>query len=348
MKSEAKKISISDYKKNLEEKAKDGIPQDKRGSTIPDSEKQNKIKKHLSTNYTPFLDFEFAKKLNGLRPGEVHLVLGRPGKGKSTFNRTLINSFIKNGKNVLLLLSEEESDIYLTLSGLDEKYSKQIIVLSEKHQTKAIADSSEHSYDKISQFIAYIEVLLKDSDFIPNLICFDNIHSSRLIDENDKASLTHLFNCFEALGAKYGCPVMFYAHIDTKLHKVLPYTENHIRGNRVSSILCQSIAAIYLSGETDGAEPRFCFHWIKSRTQGQVNHSKFAFIFDKETKLYKKDFEIDYNTFQHFWMPKVNKIDSALAEEKFSNGMDGSTNRLLTKQGKIPDNLDNLDPLEFI
>ena len=56
---------------------------------------------------------------NGLRPGELHLIVAPSGGGKSTFVRTLIFQLLTASK-VFLYLSEEARETYV--HGLNEAF----------------------------------------------------------------------------------------------------------------------------------------------------------------------------------------------------------------------------------
>src|SRR5713101_2371464 len=66
------------------------------------------LEKHRPGIKFPWVDLE--AKLQGLRPGKVYVVAGRPAMGKSTVAHNLARSFAKDSKTVVLVSLEDSPE----------------------------------------------------------------------------------------------------------------------------------------------------------------------------------------------------------------------------------------------
>ena len=118
--------------------------------------------------YKELDEFKFKSGLSvfsdhfGLRPGEVHTIVGTKGSGKSTWCKTILSDLVYDDKNVMLYISEEDVSKYMaslnkTFRMLSKhpddtkKYLDRIIVVSEM----------ETKLDNEPEFFRYIETLLE-------------------------------------------------------------------------------------------------------------------------------------------------------------------------------------------
>jgi len=291
----------------LDERAKQGgIPKHLKPSTLLTDAERKVILDGLKINETPELDFEFVKIINGLRKKENTIVMAPIGRGKSTLSKTIINTACEAGKKVFVILSEDKPDQYLTMCGLDYKYKDNLYVISEKLQLKNIAKSKHTHEEKITKLGVFILFLLKNLDFKPDYIIFDNVHTSKFYNSSNSYDIFDFFDCFEEISERHNCSNIFFAHVATTSREKVPLDPEDIKGFKDINVKAHHTAALYMAGldRAKGETPRLCLHWCKSRTQPQSTGTKFSLYFDEKKSLYSSDKRIDNNTFEHFWKPK--------------------------------------------
>lgn len=321
--------------KILQERSKkSGFPNHLKSDTLPTAAEIYEIRKDLRANHSPELEFEFIKVCNGLRKKENTVIMAPIGRGKSTLSKTLISVLCSSGKKVFVMLSEDKTKQYLTMTGLDYKYKDNLQVISEKSQLRTLAKSKASFEDRLDSMTAYIITLLNQTEFNPDYIFFDNIHTSRFYNASNEYDIMHFFDCFEELSERYNCANIFYAHVATTSRDKIPLEPEDIRGFKTINFKAHHIGALYMAGldRANGEKPRLCFHWVKSRTQPRVTGLKFALFFDEDSGMYYDDKELDWDTFCHFWKKQKNKpIDSVKAVEALDKAMKEAEKLLKSK-----------------
>lgn len=315
MKEEKKKDIIKKpSKKNfidLLEKAVDIILSDpdklKRASpiTAPNVKARHGIlKKRDTVSYKS--DYTFLQELNGWRKGEVHVVLGDKGDGKSTFSRSILLDLLKNGHRPLIYLSEDEAEDYLTdiLGRERHDYDNQIAVIGEKNQLSHLKVSEEPIEQLLKTFVIYLEVAIKIHE--PDFLVIDNISTSVVFDENDKKAVLRFYTYLHRIATLFEIPVLFFSHVKSDLKRI-PYKVSDVRGNKSLINMTENTGALYkvLRPSHDGgdAEIRSAFHWIVTRKQ-KCSTRKYMLTFDKDTAKFGEDAKLTEGEFQQFYVQK--------------------------------------------
>jgi len=251
-------------------------------------------------------DFQFLQDLNGWRKGEVHVVLGDKGDGKSTFSRTILLDLLKHGHRPLIYLSEDEAEEYLTdILGRElHAFDGQVAVIGELNQLTHLKTSEDPIDILMKTFVIYLETALKTHK--PDFLVIDNISTSVVFDENDKKAVLSFYNYLHRIAVYYSIPVLFFSHVKSDLKRI-PYKVTDIRGNKSLINMTENTAALYKvlrqdpeSGET---EIRSAFHWIVSRKQKCSSH-KYMLNFDPDVAKFDVAARLEESEFQEFYVKK--------------------------------------------
>jgi len=155
-------------------------------------------------------ELKFIKQHNGLRPGEIHLILGPVGEGKTTLNRTIIIDFLVNNptEKILLWLSEETEAKYAAeLSRSLVNHFERIEFVSER--TMEGIDSEKTFFERMAQEI-------KSSG--AKLVFFDNITTSKCYGNRKNADQSRVADTFKKFAEKMDIAVMLIAHTKKGVH----------------------------------------------------------------------------------------------------------------------------------
>jgi len=113
-------------------------------------------------------DFNFLKCHKGLRPGQMHVLIGTSGSGKSTVVRKIILDSAKEHKVLLWLSEESRQDFIAALSKNFPKpdVAKNIKIISEFDVCKNHNASHEQIFTEYEKCVKAIN---------PSVVFFDNI-----------------------------------------------------------------------------------------------------------------------------------------------------------------------------
>lgn len=279
--------------------------------TNVDIEKRKEIKRDREvTTYNS--GFDFLKNLNGWRKGEVHVVLGDKGDGKSTFSRSILLDLLKNGHRPLIYLSEDDAEEYITdILGVNSRaYDDQVAVIGELNQLAHLKTSEEPIDTLIKTFVIYLETAIKLHK--PDFLVIDNISTSVVFDENDKKAVLRFYNYLHRIATFYDMPVLFFSHVKSDLKK-MPYKVNDIRGNKSLINMTENTASIYKvmrkDPDTGDYEIRSCFHWIVCRKQ-KCSNFKYGLFFDFDTQQFMGDYKMAEDEFYEYYVkPPKHSVD---------------------------------------
>lgn len=128
---------------------------------------------HFPTNMNHLRDH------NGFRPGELHMLVGVKGGGKTTLFRSWICECLFNKKRVFIRLSEEKSldyqdEIVENLGRVMEVDGMENLRIDSELELRADQDGSEYFTD--------LKMLL--GNFRADILFFDNFTTSELSDVN--------------------------------------------------------------------------------------------------------------------------------------------------------------------
>ena len=234
-------------------------------------------------------DLNFLKIHNGLRPGNIHLVMGLSGGGKSTFMRTMINDTWKNKKphqRLSVWFSEESENDFSTMIARTE-------IGENVFKTKALDFFSEVDHElSIKEMAQSLKELAKKSA----VLFFDNLTTSSFYagDFNQQNKFIILL---KKIAVELNIPVVIFAHTDAKVKEGAKglIEQNDIRGPK--SIVNHAQFIYILQQFHIGNEIFTTLRLVKHRGQSP-DHKMFSLIYDPVTMTYNKSRQIMFSEFK--------------------------------------------------
>lgn len=248
-----------------------------KGLSIADSEKTTL--KTLGSLTQIRTELDIFKSHNGLRPGNLHIVMGSTGSGKSTFIRSLILDHLRNNKtkNLLLYLSEETiEDLKYELALTDHDFTQgsNLYVVSE-------FEEKLESEDQVLRCFVEKFKSLNIKTFI-----YDNITTSRFYNDLTPKEQSMFVAKLKKLTAESSVATVLVAHtnagISDNCNRLI--NETDIRGSKSVSNLAQFIYILQRFQTLEQWFPtiRLCKH------RGQNPEDKiYKLSFDPKARLYK-------------------------------------------------------------
>lgn len=275
--------------------------------SAPSFDERKKILDELRTQHFPS-KFSFLNDAHGLRKGEVTLVLGHKGHGKSTLNKAILGECVDNKKTCLVYLSEEKARIYLgtAFSGWgrerDEDIATYIKGIGENDKLSMIKVEDKDTAIKFKKALVHIEYNIEKFD--AKVLIFDNISTSSVYSENDKEAVASVFTSLRRIAIKYDIPIIVYSHVSGDLS--YPYDVHQARGNKTFVNETENVFALYSKfAMVDGKKVRrSCVHWLAARFQGQVIHNYYLMSFNPDTLTFDSDCEINMDEFNSLFVNK--------------------------------------------
>lgn len=239
-------------------------------------------------------DMQFLKQHNGFRPKSIHLLIGTPGGGKSTFRNTIIFDFIKNNteKKILLWLSEETLEDFendLADNPLMVACCKNLVIFSEQDSYTQVS-----SVKNKAEFIC--ENIIKSQC---DLFIFDNITTSQCYGASFEAQ-DSFSNSFKSLLTKTKSSALLLAHTGSSIKEgyASMIDQNDIRGSK--SIVNISQFLYVLQGFHIEKNLVNTIKIIKHRSY-TPDSKIFMFKFNKKNRIYDFDVEVSFAQFNKLY-----------------------------------------------
>lgn len=254
------------------------------------------LQKELKQVYF-YTEVGFLKAHNGLRRGNLHMVLGTTGGGKSTLIRSLINDFIcitrNNELGIGLWLSEE------TIKSYKTQLSCGIFKVEELVRAQAFSEMDLDENDTESAFFEWAEVTR------PDILILDNITTSRFYEGKTPGQQFSFATKVKNMAIRLNIAVVVVAHTDSKTkdsQKDLIGVEN-VRGNRSIANLVE-FAYIIQKISTCDIKGNTTIHNIVRVTKDRSHGSSdkvYKLRYEPRMRMFTDYEEIPFTKFKEFW-----------------------------------------------
>lgn len=232
--------------------------------------------------------FHFLKKQNGLRLGELHLIIAPKGAGKSSFVKTILSELILHTK-VLVYLSEEKAEQYV--ESLNELFDKAVGGVDEKRKMflnnlEVISELDLESNLKTEQSF-FKSLSEKITETNSKVFFLDNFTTSWLSGQVQKEKL--YYEVLNKMAKKLNIALVVVSHTaKTSNIKNGPFTGEDIRGSLSGA---QLSSYTYTINRVD-LDPVRSFVFVdKARGYSEADRKFYELIYDKKTMLFEKDIE---------------------------------------------------------
>lgn len=191
------------------------------GMEVEDLKKESNITHYPSK-------FNFLREHNGYKKGQMHLVMGISGGGKSTLIRSLLLDVLGSiEKKVLVWLSEE------TINAFMVEISKTGVFDDESEPMNKVSIYSEIEQDKDAKAICIdMQNLIKSGEY--DFIIYDNITTSKLYEGNKPKQQGEFAMWFKKQIAEADIPALVVAHtkadVTENINRII--NDNDIRGGK--------------------------------------------------------------------------------------------------------------------
>jgi SpoVK/Ycf46/Vps4 family AAA+-type ATPase len=273
---------------------------------LSESQAIKRIEEHRTVHNKTSLSY--LREHNGLRPKNIHLLLGMPSGGKSTVRNTILFDYLASNqdKKIFLWLSEESEEAFLNdLSyNMDQKKNFERIVFHSE-QDSLITSKGEDS------FLNFKESIIKSQC---NLLVFDNITTSRLYGESFDKQTTFSLNLKSLINQMPDLAILVVAHTSSTIkegNKEL-ININDIRGSKTIVNLAE-FQYIMQTFKINGGQ-HTTLRIVKHRSM-IISNTLFKLDFDAKRKIYASDKPVDFDLFVELY----NMQDSLSAKKNKQN-----------------------------
>lgn len=238
--------------------------------------------------------FNFINATDGLQSGNIHLLFGGIGGGKSTLARSVLFDLARSYKTFLFSTEETIEDLRNHTRGFSEKnltVFHEDILTKEQDDPKFIAELPERL---IAEYIKS-----KSSIFF-----FDNLTTSHFYVANDGKpdNQAVFFNRLAMATREIKFPMFIVAHTKSGTRPGAMIEADMIRGSKIPAIKAPYVYAYQrVQHESrDGAPVLVSLvRILKARGTG-ANGRTFAFKYNHDLKLFENDREIPIEIFKDF------------------------------------------------
>lgn len=218
---------------------------------------------------------------NGFRPGELHMLVGVKGGGKSTLFRSWICEAIHNMKKVYIRLSEEKSQDYQ--DEIVENLGKVMDV--DGLSTLKVDSELSLAHDQHgAQYFDDLKINLRN--FKADILFFDNFTTSELSDCNVQVQGKNAKE-LRNIAQKLNIPVVVATHTQKGFNANSIASGDDSRGNMT---LANTAAYIYSINVLFGHPSKPAILFVdKARHHSESNKAYYQLTYEKKFGLFVKD-----------------------------------------------------------
>lgn len=213
--------------------------------------------------------FEFLKAHRGLRPGEMHLLLGSQGKGKSTLSRSIALDLLSKGFKVFWLSTEETRKQMKTSFAFLQAENKELANLNFMHEDdlKVVAGDLTN----LDGYFQYLDFVFRHSD--NNVFLLDNLTTSTFYDSQPPSQQTlYVEKLRELMRKKRDIPFLIVAH-----------TGKNVKDSVGSAIDGNDIRGVNTA--SNKAEQLYVYRQIRAPSQ-TGNIRRFSFVKIEKSRMH--------------------------------------------------------------
>jgi len=258
---------------------------------------QNPEQRKKSTNSLSEYEFKSDLKVfadhNGFRRGELHTIIGTKGSGKSTWSKTILSELAYQEKGVLLYVSEERKNKYLSslnnffaFSKFSEasikNYLENIVVLGEL----------DSKISKEEELFSEMRMLIVEAKL--DILIFDNFTTSFLseLPINDQS---RILRRFKFLADDLNIPVVLFFHTG-KLKNTSGLDGDNVRGS-ATAINIGSYNYV-IAQHKDGVQLRNFIFTEKARYHNKANKNMYEITYSPSAGIFTKCVDFYIESFQ--------------------------------------------------
>jgi len=221
---------------------------------------------------------------NGFRDGELHLLVGSKGSGKSSLFREWIIECVRQGKKVYVRLSEDKKTDYLDeISKFFDDHEgvifKNLIIDSDLGLTE----------DEQKTYFDDMEMRIKNC--CAEIVFFDNFTTSIMTRQGISEEAKNAIKLRE-LADKLEIPIVVAAHTEKAFKGRSVASGDDVRGNATIANVAAYIYGITVFFQI-ASRPTVLFT-DKARHHTKANKKYYKLIFNTNTESYVKDTDLSY------------------------------------------------------
>jgi energy-coupling factor transporter ATP-binding protein EcfA2 len=218
---------------------------------------------------------------SGFRPGEMHILIGVKGGGKSSLFRSWIAECLFHSKRVYIRLSEESSQDYMDEIVVNLGRVMDVNGL----ETLTVDSEKELKYDQTgNQYFDDLRIRLKTAR--AEIFFFDNFTTSELSDCNVMIQGKNA-KALRDLSSRLGIPFIVASHTGKGFKGTTIATGDDARGNMTLVNTAPYVYSVNIFHEKPNS-PTVLFV-DKARHHSKSNKSFYQLTYNHETGLYIQD-----------------------------------------------------------
>lgn len=260
-------------------------------------EQREKLVKDAETFLLGETGFKFLDDHYGLRPGQLHILCGTQGKGKSTLVRSMMFSLLKQKKRVMFYSTEEsQSDFELTVARAQVP-DEDLETLDFVEDENLLAGVDVE--DTVGMFQGWMsEMRVRLAKERTEVLIFDNITTTELYDNRNGIDQTRFVKVLKKIAHARNVAIVVVAHlgkniIDSMMKEI---TGNDVRGNNAISNESQQLYVFRRVDSTLSNGKRFIHAFIQTLKgrQESVAGNYYLLTYNHSTRTYVSDCPVEF------------------------------------------------------
>lgn len=250
---------------------------------------QGELQKIRAANNYQFIPstFSFINEHRGFRPGQIHILLGTTGSGKSTVTRQMVIDTAAEFKTLVWLTEETRNDFVVALS---KNYPGNDIAQNILIQSEMDIERREPGF-----FLNVLDNILMAEN--PGMVFIDNLTTSGFymgLRPGDQEKIAwRLKKMFEK--TEIPCLIVAHTRADVSDTSSRLIEDTDIRGSKTIANLAPYF---YIFQRFEIGEKVFPTIRIKKSRMHQVESKLFKLIYSREKNSYTGDMAIDFQAFK--------------------------------------------------
>lgn len=250
-------------------------------------------------------DLSVFKSHYGFRPGEVHVLIGKKGEGKSTWIKTILAQLSAQSIPTLVYLSEETPQAYFrALNSVMAKLSphdqakdalEDILVVSEVQQEIDTVAAFEKSLGIGAEY-NFLDMV--------KMLIIDNFTTS-FMGDTSVSEQSKVYRKLVRIAVNYNIPVLILAHVQ-KNAKFSIFDSDMVRGSGTG---VNTAAYTYVIDQVMyGEKKRNFIYTEKSRHHPEASKKLYEVFYEPKLEIFTRCEKTDVNEYIKIKNKKINPV----------------------------------------
>lgn len=245
------------------------------------------LEKHRNENDKAFFqtNLSFLSEHRGLRPGKLHVFIGKQSAGKSTLARSMIYDFLKFNptRRMLLILSEEKILDYMAELARDKKIDDEML-------------GRISCISMVGKDITVEDVEKTMKQFKNSLIFYDNITTSKHYPDDHRVQ-SKFADRLKVIGIETNCAIIVFAHVKSTIQTNPKYIIRceDVRGSKTLTNIAEFS---YVLQKFNTPNHSYRIITIEKHRAQDIKRSMFNLVYNGKSRIYEESRVVGFEMFK--------------------------------------------------